>query len=238
MKTRPEVAEAVRTMVRNTPIEGYIACCQAIAKLNLTDRLPGITIPTLVVVGADDPATTVEMANTIHQRIAGSELVILKHAAHLSNLEQADAFDEAVLGFLARNDHAERARPERLGGPPMVPPRQTRGMAAMGTVPNSADICPCLAPGAAHFQWTVSPGPSTQMPPLHFWPSSGGLRQRKRDRPPRPRTVPVAIAQRATMRRCVAVFSLMGGSILMACRCPGPASVQRSRSASREPSDQ
>jgi len=103
VKTRPEDADAVRTMGRNTTIEGYIACCQAIAKLNLTDRLPGITIPTLVVVGADDPATTVEMAKTIHQHIAGSELVILKYAAHLSNLEQADAFNEAVLGFLDRH---------------------------------------------------------------------------------------------------------------------------------------
>lgn len=103
VKTRPEVADAVRTMVRNTPIDGYIACCQAIAKLNLTDRLPGITIPTLVVVGADDPATTVEMAQALHQRVAGSELIILKNAAHLSNLEQADAFNEAVLGFLARH---------------------------------------------------------------------------------------------------------------------------------------
>ncbi len=44
VKTRPEVADAVRTMVRNTPVDGYIACCQAIAKLNLTDRLAGITI--------------------------------------------------------------------------------------------------------------------------------------------------------------------------------------------------
>ncbi len=103
VKTRPEVADAVRTMVRNTPIGGYIACCQAIAKLDLTDRLAGITLPTMVVVGADDPATTVEMARTIHQRIAGSELVILKDAAHLSNLEQVDAFNEAVLGFLARH---------------------------------------------------------------------------------------------------------------------------------------
>ena len=103
VKTRPEVADAVRTMVRSTPIEGYIACCQAIAKLNLTDRLGGIAIPTMVVVGADDPATTVEMAQTIHQRVAGSELVILNNAAHLSNLEQADAFNEAVLGFLARH---------------------------------------------------------------------------------------------------------------------------------------
>lgn len=103
VKTRPELVDAVRAMVRTTPVEGYIACCQAIAKLNLTDRLAGITIPTMVVVGEDDPATTVEMGRTIHQRIAGSELVILKNAAHLSNMEQASAFNEAVLGFLARH---------------------------------------------------------------------------------------------------------------------------------------
>jgi 3-oxoadipate enol-lactonase len=100
---RPERADAVRAMVRATPMAGYIACCQAIAKLNLTHRLPEISIPTMVVVGADDPATTVEMARTIHTGIAGSELVILKDAAHLSNLEQPEAFNEAVLGFLARH---------------------------------------------------------------------------------------------------------------------------------------
>ncbi|HSF04648.1 MAG TPA: 3-oxoadipate enol-lactonase [Methylomirabilota bacterium] len=103
VKTRPAVADAVRAMVRTTPTEGYIACCQAIAKLNLTDRLSAIAIPTLVVVGAEDPATTVPMAETIHQRIAGSELAVLKQAAHLSNLEQVEAFNTAVLGFLARH---------------------------------------------------------------------------------------------------------------------------------------
>ncbi|MET0851897.1 MAG: 3-oxoadipate enol-lactonase [Candidatus Rokuibacteriota bacterium] len=103
VKNRPAMADIVRGMVRETPMDGYIACCQAIAKLNLTDRLPGISTPTLIVVGADDPATTVDMARTIHQRVAGSELVILKDAAHLSNLEQAAAFNEAVLAFLARH---------------------------------------------------------------------------------------------------------------------------------------
>lgn len=103
VKTRPELADAVRAMVRSTPVDGYAACCQAISKLDLTDRLPGIAVPTLIVVGADDPATTVQMSRTIHERIAGSELVILKDAAHLSNMEQAEAFNQAVLGFLARH---------------------------------------------------------------------------------------------------------------------------------------
>jgi 3-oxoadipate enol-lactonase len=103
VKNRPQIADAVRAMVRTTPVGGYIACCQAIAKLNLTDRLREISIPTMVVVGAEDPATTVEMARTIHRGIAGSELVILKDAAHLSNLEQPAAFNQAVLGFLQRH---------------------------------------------------------------------------------------------------------------------------------------
>jgi 3-oxoadipate enol-lactonase len=103
VRTRPELADAVRAWVRNTPTGGYIGCCQAIAKLDLTDRLRNISIPTQVVVGAEDGATTVEMARTIHERIAGSELVILKQAAHLSNLEQPEAFNQAVLGFLARH---------------------------------------------------------------------------------------------------------------------------------------
>ena len=103
VSTRPEAADAVRDMVRTTPMQGYIACCQAIAKLNLTSRLPQINIPTLVVVGAEDPATTVTMAETIHQHISGSELEVLQNAAHLSNIDQTDAFNKTVLDFLMRH---------------------------------------------------------------------------------------------------------------------------------------
>jgi 3-oxoadipate enol-lactonase len=103
VKTRPDVADAIRDMIRSTPTNGYIACCQALAKVGMTDRLVEITIPTMVVVGAEDLSTPVEMARTIQQRIAASELVILKNAAHLSNVDQPDAFNEAVIGFLARH---------------------------------------------------------------------------------------------------------------------------------------
>ena len=68
----------------------------------VTDRLEEITIPTLVVVGADDLSTTVEMARGIHGRIAGSELVILPSARHFSPVEQPAAWNAAVLDFLSR----------------------------------------------------------------------------------------------------------------------------------------
>jgi 3-oxoadipate enol-lactonase len=97
------VLDQVRTMIRTTPPRGYAGCCHAIAALNLTDRLPAITLPTLIIVGEDDPGTPVSASRTIHEQIKGSELVILKSAAHLSNLEQPAAFNQALTAFLAKH---------------------------------------------------------------------------------------------------------------------------------------
>ena len=59
-----------------------------------------IAVPTLVVVGEEDPSTTPDAARFIHSQVAGSELVILPGAAHLSNVEQPDAFNAALLRFV------------------------------------------------------------------------------------------------------------------------------------------
>jgi 3-oxoadipate enol-lactonase len=99
---RPDVVERVRAMIRTTPPRGYAGCCHAIAALDLTDRLGAITLPTLVLVGADDPGTPVAMSETIQRQIGGSELVVLTSAAHLANLEQPEEFNRALMPFLAR----------------------------------------------------------------------------------------------------------------------------------------
>ena len=96
----PEVVEPVRAMIRQTKTQGYIGCCQAIKVLDLTEQLHGIGVPTLIVVGEDDLGTPVAASRAIHERIRSSELVILPSAAHLSNIEQPEAFTQAVLAFL------------------------------------------------------------------------------------------------------------------------------------------
>lgn len=101
---RAEVVTSVRGMIRGTNPRGYIGCCHAIAALNLTDRLSVITVPTLIIVGEDDPATPVAASRTIHERIKGSQLVILKSASHLSNVEQAEAFNRAITTFLGKHE--------------------------------------------------------------------------------------------------------------------------------------
>jgi 3-oxoadipate enol-lactonase len=73
---------------------------EAIRKLNILDRIGAIKLPTLVIVGEDDPGTPVAAAEAIHAGIAGSELVILPNASHFSNVEQADAFTGAMMNFL------------------------------------------------------------------------------------------------------------------------------------------
>ncbi len=98
----PEVMARVAAMIGATPVEGYAGCCAAIAQLDVLDRLPSLDIPALVVVGEHDLATPLPMAQAMHERLAGSELLVLRGAAHIGNIEQADAFNAAALSFLAR----------------------------------------------------------------------------------------------------------------------------------------
>jgi 3-oxoadipate enol-lactonase len=103
-QTHPEVVQKVAAMIRTTPVPGYVGCSHAIPKINLTARLKEIRCPALVIVGKDDPGTPVAMAEDIHQALPGSELVIIPSAAHLSNLEQPDAFNQALGDFLNQAD--------------------------------------------------------------------------------------------------------------------------------------
>jgi 3-oxoadipate enol-lactonase len=99
---QPGLVAPVAAMIRAMKPAGFAGCCQAIKTLDLTDRLAAIATPTLIIVGEEDAGTPVAASRTIHERIRGSELVILPSAAHLSNIEQPEAFNRALLGFLER----------------------------------------------------------------------------------------------------------------------------------------
>jgi 3-oxoadipate enol-lactonase len=98
-----DVCDRVAAMIRTTPVPGYVGCCHAIPNINVTQRLKEITCPTMVIVGEQDAGTPVAMAQEIHAAMPGSELVIIPSAAHLSNLEQPEAFNRAISGFLKKH---------------------------------------------------------------------------------------------------------------------------------------
>jgi pimeloyl-ACP methyl ester carboxylesterase len=90
----------IRKQFLATSVEGYIGCLEAIRKLNYLERLAEINLPTLIMVGEDDPGTPVAASKAMHQRIKNSRLVILPSARHLSNVEQPEAFNTALIRFL------------------------------------------------------------------------------------------------------------------------------------------
>jgi 3-oxoadipate enol-lactonase len=97
-KNGPEI-QITREMLLNAPATGYVACCAAVRDMDQRDAIAGIRIPTLVVSGASDPVTPPSEGRLIAKKIAGSQYVELP-AAHLSNVESADLFNEAVGRFL------------------------------------------------------------------------------------------------------------------------------------------
>ncbi len=65
------------------------------------DSLPAIAVPTLVLVGAED-RPFLAAADYMAERIPGATKVVLAGAGHASNLDQPEAFNRSVLGFLDR----------------------------------------------------------------------------------------------------------------------------------------
>jgi len=92
--------QKVGAMIGSTPPQGYVGCCHAIPKIDVTDRLKELRCPALVIVGEEDPGTPVEMARQIHAAIPSAELAILRSASHLSNLEQPAEFNRVLSAFL------------------------------------------------------------------------------------------------------------------------------------------
>ncbi|HEY8093754.1 MAG TPA: 3-oxoadipate enol-lactonase [Acidimicrobiales bacterium] len=116
----PEIVGPLIQGLADTPDEGYAGCCSAIGGMDLRDQIQAIPAPTLVICGAEDPATPLDMALTIHQAISGSQLVVIPDAGHLATVEQPGRATAAILAHLDgyADDHARGMAVRRavLGG--------------------------------------------------------------------------------------------------------------------------
>ncbi|HKR25566.1 MAG TPA: 3-oxoadipate enol-lactonase [Phenylobacterium sp.] len=96
---RPElVAEARAGLLANSAV-GYAGCCAALRDADLTGKLGRIAAPTLVIGGERDVSTPPDKSAALARAISGTRLEILP-AAHLSNLEQPEAFTAALRAHL------------------------------------------------------------------------------------------------------------------------------------------
>jgi 3-oxoadipate enol-lactonase len=98
-ESSPEVVAAVERVFLGTNPAGYIGCCWAIRAMDQRAALPHIQVPTLVIAGDQDPATPPAVCRQLVEGIARARWAELT-AAHLSNIEAADAFTAVVADFL------------------------------------------------------------------------------------------------------------------------------------------
>jgi 3-oxoadipate enol-lactonase len=98
-KNDPLVKTVRETFLATNPV-GYAGCCAAIREMDIRPLLPSITAPTLVIAGDRDVSTPWPGHGEILAReIPGAKAVHLP-AAHISNIEQPQAFNSAVVDFL------------------------------------------------------------------------------------------------------------------------------------------
>jgi 3-oxoadipate enol-lactonase len=96
-----ELVARFRRQLVAAPAEDYARLCQALARWDFRERLSEIHAPTLVIAGAEDPATPVEHQELLAERIPHARLAVLAGAAHLVNVEQPEAFSRLVTEHLS-----------------------------------------------------------------------------------------------------------------------------------------
>ena len=93
-------AQSIRAVLLGTDPKGYAACCSALRDADTRAVLDKISVPTLVIGGDHDPSTPWEGNGSILVRDIPKAKAFRLQTAHLSNLEQPQAFTTAMLDFL------------------------------------------------------------------------------------------------------------------------------------------
>jgi 3-oxoadipate enol-lactonase len=93
----PELVARLEAMIAGSDDEGYAACAEVVAAVDLRDDLGRITAPTLVISGAEDPALPPDHQRLIAEGIRGAQLLTVSPGAHLANLERTREITDALL---------------------------------------------------------------------------------------------------------------------------------------------
>jgi 3-oxoadipate enol-lactonase len=100
-KGNPGVVANLRKQITANSVESIVGALTAMmTRVDSTPMLPTLRIPVQIIVGAEDALTPPPLSEQMHKDISGSELVVIKGAGHMSNMEQPAAFNEALGRFL------------------------------------------------------------------------------------------------------------------------------------------
>jgi pimeloyl-ACP methyl ester carboxylesterase len=99
---RPAMIDEVHRMLASAPVEGIVGALEAMmARVDSTETLTTIDVPTLVIAGAEDALIPRSEVDILHEAIRGSRLEVIEQAGHVSNVERPAAFNHLLSEFLA-----------------------------------------------------------------------------------------------------------------------------------------
>ena len=111
-KNAPARVASVEAVFREIPGAGYAGACAALRDMDLRRAIIAIDRPVLVVSGRDDAVASEADIAALTGAIRGARHVALD-CRHISNIEEAAAFDAAVIAFLTAPAPAQAGRPSR-----------------------------------------------------------------------------------------------------------------------------
>jgi 3-oxoadipate enol-lactonase len=101
---RRAAVESIRQIIARTPPLSIAGTLIALAaRTDTSHSLASIAVPALILVGEKDAVTPLPSAQSMHEKIRGSELHVVPAAAHLSNIENPAFFNEKLLSFLKQS---------------------------------------------------------------------------------------------------------------------------------------
>jgi pimeloyl-ACP methyl ester carboxylesterase len=103
LETRPELMAEIRRVVANTSPAAIAAAQRGMAaRPDVTALLPSISVPTLILVGAEDAISTRDEMRKIADAIPNAEFVEIPASGHMTTMESPAALNKALAGFIAR----------------------------------------------------------------------------------------------------------------------------------------
>lgn len=166
LATQPAITQWAVQMVRSTDAACYVAACEALAAFDIRDDIGGITVPTLVVAGADDSETPPADARLLVAGIPDARLAVVPATGHLAPVEEPTAVGDLLARHFraAWADHTPAPAPF-APAPPPVAPRTPVPAAAPRDPTSTPRACGCAASSPGTPRWTPRwPGPRASAP--------------------------------------------------------------------------
>jgi 3-oxoadipate enol-lactonase len=105
--SHPEIVQSAVDVFTANKLDCYVETCRMLGHIDVRSALPRFSFPTRIVVGSEDYATPLPMAESMHQAIPGSTLRVLQGAAHLTPMECPTIIAEELQMIASAQDPSE-----------------------------------------------------------------------------------------------------------------------------------